>query len=140
MEKRRLVKQPLAFILTFYMNMRVGLVVCTLWLFLMGGCVERTLSVQSDPPGALVYLNDQEIGRTPMEHDFVWYGTYDIALRMEGYESLKTKARVVAPIYEWVPLDLFAELLPIPLKDRRDLYYRLSPVTAGPEDSGPLVE
>jgi len=47
---------------------------------------------------------------------------------------------VVAPIYEWVPLDLFAELLPIPLKDRRDLYYRLSPVTAGPEDSGPLVE
>ena len=30
------------------------------------GCVQRTITVNSDPQGALVYLNDIEIGRTPV--------------------------------------------------------------------------
>ena len=51
------------------------------------GCnrVERNLQVTSNPPGALVYLNGQEAGRTPMNKSFVWYGTYDVQVRKEGY-------------------------------------------------------
>jgi PEGA domain len=121
------------------MNMRAGLLGCTAALFLAGGCVERTLSVQSDPPGALVYLNDQEIGRTPMEHDFVWYGKYEVALRMEGYEALKTTADVSMPIYQLPPIDLLAEIVPITIKDRKSLHYTLEPL-AGPEDTGALID
>jgi len=49
-----------------------------------GGCVHRTLEVESNPPGALVYLNGEEVGRTPMRKEFLWYGTYDVQLRKEG--------------------------------------------------------
>ena len=34
------------------------------------GCVERTITVRSDPPGALVYLDDVERGETPCTFRF----------------------------------------------------------------------
>ncbi len=51
------------------------------------GCVQRQLTVTTDPPGTLVHLNGQEFGRTPVTRDFTWYGTYDVELRKEGYET-----------------------------------------------------
>jgi hypothetical protein len=110
------------------MSTRQILVSCTAaMLFAAGGCVERTLSVKSNPPGALVYLNNQELGRTPVQRDFLWYGDYDIVLRKDGYQTLETSKAVIAPIYEWIPLDLIAELLPIPFKDRHSVTYTLQP-------------
>lgn len=97
----------------------------------LAGCaggVDRTLVVESDPPGALVYLNDQEVGRTPAETPFLWYGTYDLALRQEGYQTVKVKPRVWAPWWQIPPLDLLAELVPIPLEDRRRLAYTMKPL------------
>ena len=99
------------------------------------GCVEQLLTVQSDPPNALVELNGQEMGRTPFTTHFVWYGIYDITLRADNYQTLKTTAKVIAPIYQWLPLDLISELLPIPLKDHHVVHYTLTP--APPENEPP---
>jgi len=92
-----------------------------------GGCVQRQLTVTTDPPGTLVHLNGQEFGRTPVTRDFTWYGTYDVELRKEGYQTRKTTGKVIAPWWQWVPFDLFAEALP--LTDRRRLNYTLKPAT-----------
>jgi hypothetical protein len=100
---------------------------CALFGVLISGCVERTLVVNSQPQGALVYFNDQEIGRTPLTREFTWYGTYDVALRMDGYETLKTRSNVIAPAWQWVPLDLIAEMLPFHLRDTHALTYTLKP-------------
>src|SRR5690349_3967663 len=97
-----------------------------------GGCVRRQLTVQTDPPGALVHLNGQEFGRTPVTRDFTWYGTYDVELRKEGYQTQKTTGKVIAPWWQWVPIDLFAELLP--LTDRRQLHYTMHPTTQATVD------
>ncbi len=99
---------------------------------LAGGCVQRTITVRSDPPGALVYMNDQEIGRTPVTRNFLWYGTYDVELRMPGYESVKTTTPVIAPWWQWVPMDFFAETLP--LRDNHDLTYAMHRPSAVQED------
>ncbi len=48
------------------------------------GCVERTITITSDPPYALVWLNDEEIGRTPVTVPFTFYGKYDVRLIHEG--------------------------------------------------------
>ena len=50
-----------------------------------GGCIERILTIQTNPPGALVELNTQEMGRTPVSRDFTWYGAYDLTIRLENY-------------------------------------------------------
>jgi hypothetical protein len=89
------------------------------------GCVQRQMSIRSDPPGALVYMNGQEVGRTPLERDFTWYGTYDVQVRADGHETLRTRTKVIAPWWQWPPFDLLAELFP--LKDRRTIEYKLSP-------------
>jgi hypothetical protein len=104
---------------------RIALVASLVPLLLSAGCVRRTLTVTSNPPGALVFLNGTEVGRTPLKRDFTWYGTYDVVLRKEGYETLKTQGKVIAPWWQWVPIDLFAELLP--LHDRRELAYTMKP-------------
>lgn len=100
----------------------------------LAGCgVQRTLRLESEPPGALVYLNGEEVARTPAEVPLEWYGRYDVAVRKEGYETLKTKRWVVAPWWQWPPIDLVAELMPIPLHDRRRLTFELQPAEQGDE-------
>jgi hypothetical protein len=106
-------------------------------LALLGGCVQRKLTVQSDPPGALVYLNDQEIGRTPFTRDFTWYGAYEVAVRKDGYQPLLTRDTIVAPWWQWVPIDFAAEFLP--LTDHRTMSFALKPATTQPTDTADLL-
>src|SRR3954463_11491299 len=105
------------------------------------GCsrVDRSLQVTSNPPGALVYLNGEEAGRTPMNKSFVWYGTYDVQLRKEGYKTLSTKEQVWAPWWQIPPIDFVADLLPFPLHDQHKKSYTLTPATEEPEDTTDLL-
>ena len=102
---------------------------------LSSGCVQRQLTVTSNPTGAVVYLNDRELGRTPFQHKFQWYGTYDVVVRKDGYETLKTYANVIAPFWQWVPLDALTDFLP--LTDEHALQFSLQPEQ--PVDPSALV-
>ncbi len=75
-------------------------------------CVQRRISITSTPPGALVHLNDQEVGRTPLEVPFTFYGTYDVRLEAAGRPPLWTTARAKQPWWEYPGPDLIAELIP----------------------------
>ena len=109
--------------------MRSPFALCLLpFALLAHGCVEQVMTVESDPPGALVYLNDQEVGRTPLKRDFTWYGEYDVQLRLEGYETLKTSKKVIAPAWNWVPFDLIANLLPFTMRDEQQMSFTLKPL------------
>lgn len=105
---------------------------------LAAGCggVTRQLSVDSQPQGALVYLNNQEAGRTPFTTDIDWYGTYDVVVRKEGFQTLTTKRRVIAPWWLWPPFDLIAELAPGRPTDRQTMAFTLEaqPTTAPVDD------
>ena len=118
----------------------MGRLVATLLLLSCGGCVERTLAIRSDPPHALVFLNDQEIGRTPLTHKFLWYGFYDVQVRKEGYQRLKTTSPVIAPWWQWAPLDFLAEVAPIRLHDVHELSYSLRPQAPTASNPDALVQ
>jgi hypothetical protein len=104
------------------------------------GCakVQRTMSINTDPPGALLIMNDQEVGRTPVTRDFIWYGWYDVVIRKEGYKTLKTRAKVIAPAWQWPPFDLLAEFSPARLKDRHQLTFTLEPEDEVPSNDDML--
>lgn len=97
------------------------------------GCVKRTIMITSEPAGALVYLNDREIGRTPVETEFLYYGRYDVRLVREGSEPLLTYGDATAPVWEWVPLDFLAEMAPWTAHSRVTWHYPLSEPDDSPE-------
>ncbi|MFC1762611.1 PEGA domain-containing protein [Planctomycetota bacterium] len=78
---------------------------------LLCGCVERTLSIKTAPDKAMVYLNDEEAGFTPVTVELKWYGDYRVRIQKEGYETLQTHRKLKAPWYDYFPFDFFAQLL-----------------------------
>ncbi len=104
-----------------------------------GGCVRRTVTITTDPQGADVWLNDEEIGRTPVSVDFLWYGDYDVILRLDGYETLTTHHELMPPWYELPGIDFFAEVLyPVHIHDERSMHFTLQP--AAPPNRDALLE
>ncbi|MHC4622891.1 MAG: PEGA domain-containing protein [Planctomycetota bacterium] len=85
-------------------------VVLTTCLFLVG-CVERQLTINTEPQGALVVLNDEEVGTSPVTVAFNWYGDYNVRISKEGFETLKTHRELKGPWYDGFPFDFFAQLI-----------------------------
>ncbi len=110
----------------------VSLLLILLLLVSAGGCVQRTIEITSEPSGALVHLNDTEVGRTPLEVPFTFYGTYDVRLEREGYKPLWTKRKAKAPWWEYPGPDLLAEAVP-GLKSRVQWHFDLEKAPA-PKD------
>ncbi len=75
------------------------------------GCVERKVTITTQPEGALVFFGEDEIGRTPLTIPFTFYGDREVIVRKEGFETLHTHADLEAPCYDAFPLDFFSELL-----------------------------
>ncbi len=101
------------------------------------GCLERRLYITSDPPGAIVRLNDVDVGRTPVEVDFEWYGTYDVRLSKDGYEPLATSQKADAPVHEWPGIDLVAMALPVRFKNDVRWHFTLEP---SPDDAQGAID
>lgn len=106
---------------------RTRIAIALLPTLALAGCLERRLHITSTPPGALVTLNDVDVGRTPVEVDFTHYGVYDVRLRREGYEPLVTHAEAKAPVYEWPGIDFFAEVFPSRIVTDIDWHFDLTP-------------
>ena len=84
------------------------------------GCVQRRMTIRSNPPGALVYVDDYQIGTTPVSTDFVYYGTRKIRLVKDGYETLTVRQPFPLPWYQLFPIDFVTEnLWPWEIRDER---------------------
>lgn len=103
------------------------------FLAVLPGCLERTIRVTSDPPGALVWLNDTEIGRTPAEARFKFYGTYDVRVELPGYEPIHEGRDAKAPFYEYPGPDFVAAALPARIQNTVEWHFDLTP-SAGVND------
>lgn len=107
--------------------------------FALCGCVERRLTVNTTPQGALIFLNDEEIGESPATVSFNWYGDYKVRVEKEGFETLNTHRELKAPWYDHFPFDFFAQI--ISSKRTVDLYkwtFELQPKQ--PIDRAELIE
>lgn len=98
-----------------------------------GGCVERRLHITSEPSGARVTLNDRDVGATPVEVDFTWFGVYDVRLTKPGFEPLVTTREAKAPLHETPPFDFFALLVPGTKRTDIDWHFELAPTIDDPD-------
>ncbi|MEX0887034.1 MAG: PEGA domain-containing protein [Phycisphaeraceae bacterium] len=102
-----------------------------LLLLAVTGCARRTIEITSDPPGALVHLNDEQVGRTPLDVPFTFYGVYDVRLDLAGHEPIWARRRARAPWWEHPGPDLLGEALG--LHARLHWHFDLS-VAVAPDD------
>ena len=96
----------------------------------MCGCVRRRLTVRTNPPGALVFIDGQEIGRTPVATPFTYYGTRKFRIVKDGYETISVNQPFPSPWYQLPPLDFVSEnLVPNEIRDERVVDFELVPKT-----------
>lgn len=86
------------------------------------------MTIRSNPAGALVYVDEQPIGVTPVSAQYTYYATRNIRLVKDGYETQILKQRFRAPWYQWPPLDFVSEnLWPFELRDERSIEVQMIP-------------
>jgi hypothetical protein len=92
------------------------------------GCVERRLMIRTNPPGATVYVDGYELGTTPISASFIYYGTRQIKMVKDGYETLTVLQPIPPPWYEVFPAEFVSEnMVPGQLRDMRTFSYQLTP-------------
>ncbi len=92
------------------------------------GCVDRRYTIRTDPPGALVYVNGEEVGASPVSHSFTYYGDREITLVADGFQTQRIIQPVNAPWWDNDLTDFFSEnLVPFTLRDDREFAYRMQP-------------
>ena len=97
-------------------------------VFLTTGCVERRLTLVTEPSEAVVWLNDEEVGTTPVTVNFNWYGDYNIRIEKSGYAILSTHRVLERPMHDKFPFDFFAEVVwPKKIVDEYTWTFELQP-------------
>jgi len=85
------------------------------------------MTIRSEPAGALVEVDGERLGVTPLSLDFDYYGTREISLAMPGYDTLTVQQPVPKPFYQRFPLDFATNhFLGGHVTDRHDFVYRLT--------------
>ena len=121
------------------MGKTIALVICLVAAVVLAGCVERQLTINTAPQGALVMLNDEEIGESPVTVSFNWYGDYNVRLTKQGYQTLNTHRKLKGPWYDRFPFDFFAQILnPGRIVDSYDWTFELDELKA--PDREQLIE
>ena len=93
------------------LNRALGVCIFAILAISQTGCVERKLTINTEPQGALVALNDEEIGISPVTVEFNWYGDYKVRIIKDGYAIVNTHRKLDAPAHDGFPLDFFYEVL-----------------------------
>lgn len=97
---------------------------------LQTGCsqnMHRRMTIKSDPPGALVLMEGEEVGYTPVAVDFNHYGTREITLIKDGYETVTAMQKIRTPWYQKVPVDLITDnFSPVRIKDNTEYVFTLN--------------
>ena len=116
-------------------SIRLAVLVVSIMGILEVGCVHRRLTIRSNPAGALVYVDNHEIGTTPVSNSFTYYGTREIRLEKDGYETLTVRQNFTPPWYQIPCLDFVSEnLVGQSIRDERALDFRLVPQAVVPTE------
>ncbi|MHB8973828.1 MAG: PEGA domain-containing protein [Pirellulaceae bacterium] len=92
------------------------------------GCMRRRMTVRSNPPGAVVFVDERRIGVTPVSTSFIYYGTRDVRVMKDGYETVNEEHKFTTPWYQYPVIDFFSEnLWPFEVRDERILDFDLPP-------------
>ena len=119
-------------------NLYLRCLICALCLLvcLNAGCVRKRMTFRTNPAGAMVYMDKQPVGLTPVSTGFTYYGTRNIEIVKDGYRTEKFLRKMHAPWYQIPPLDFISDTLwPLESRDERIIDVQMTPEFDVPEDA-----
>lgn len=94
------------------------------------------MTFRTNPAGAMVYVDKQPVGLTPVSTGFTYYGTRSIEIVKDGYRTEKFLRKIHAPWYQIPPLDFVSDTLwPFESRDERIIDVQMTPEFDVPEDA-----
>jgi hypothetical protein len=110
-----------------------GLLFC---LLVSTGCIRKRMTVRTNPPGAMVYIDKQPVGLSPVSTNYTYYGSRNIEIVRDGYRTERFLRRINPPWYAIPPLDFFTETLyPFEVRDERIVDVQLTPDPVVPSEA-----
>lgn len=112
------------------LSLRLSLPLLAVMLCAESGCMHRRMTIRTDPPGALVEVDGERLGPSPVSTDFLYYGTREVTMSAPGYETLVVSQPVRPPWYQnpFLPFEFITDnLFPFRLTNRQEFSYRLRP-------------
>lgn len=104
------------------------LILLALFCCLHSGCMHRRVTINSYPQGALVKVDGKDLGYTPASFDYTWYGTREVQLLLDGYETHTEMISVESPWYQKFPLEFFSDnFAGRQITDHRQFTFQLRP-------------
>ncbi|MEQ1829227.1 MAG: PEGA domain-containing protein [Pirellula sp.] len=94
------------------------------------------MTVRTNPPGAMVYVDKNPVGLSPVSANFTYYGTRNVEITRDGYRTERFLRKFDPPWYEIPPLDFFSESLwPFEQRDERIIDVQLTPEPIVPKQA-----
>ena len=107
---------------------QITVVLISIMILVLPGCVQRRLLIRSQPEGALVSVDRQAVGLTPVSVPYTYYGTREIQLEKDGFKTIRVDQNFRPPWYGRFPISFFSENLALrEIRDRRLLDFALEP-------------
>ncbi len=108
----------------------VNCMVLALLLPILSGCVQRRLQIRSQPEGALVSIDRQPVGATPLAVPYTYSGTREFQLEKDGYKTIRVDQNVRPAWFDRFPVSLFSNNFAFrELRDDRVFDFELEPKT-----------
>ena len=108
-------------------------------LLSLSGCVERKLTLRTEPSDARIFLDHKRLAETtpegevrretPLTATFKYYGPRTVTVEKDGYRTLDAEVSLTPPFYEYPVIDLLKVLLwPFTVVDEHVAEFVLTPV------------
>ena len=111
-----------------FVSVQLRILGLLLMLLPLCGCMSRRITVRTEPSGALVEMNGERLGVSPVSTNFTYYGTNEFKLSLPGYETQVIQQPTPPPWYQVPPLDFISDnFLPFRVRDHRQFNYVLTP-------------
>ena len=93
------------------------------------GCLSKTITVTSTPPGAILSINDVEIGKTPTTTDWHGGGTYRFELKHKSYQPVDEHIKIKYRWYSYPIIDMGADFMTTKnINDHRQWHFDMQPL------------
>ena len=70
--------------------------------------MQRRLQIRSQPEGARVAIDRQDVGLTPVSVPYTYYGTREIQLEKDGFKTVRVQQNLRSPWFERFPVSLLS--------------------------------